>query len=217
MSCVYFLENFDTGLIKIGKSTNLNQRKQAISRNIGAEIICVGAIPGGHLLENTLHKDLQVFRKEGEWFEPHKLVIQTITDLIAEYGVSGDEAVERFSPYKQPSSTEDEKSFVVYASDLVNEYVDVCASKGVGKPEAMSQCCIDTGAPHSLIWALKYRPPSQIGAAAFLRILSTSHDINDPIAIAANTVLNHVLDQAAEIAALAHKIRAQKMRGKAGE
>lgn len=77
---VYFLES-DNGLIKIGKSANLEKRIINLARGNAAKLNLVGYLEDDiektDSLEVSLHKRFQYLRSHGEWFE--------FTDVIKKY------------------------------------------------------------------------------------------------------------------------------------
>lgn len=67
---VYFMADEETGLIKIGISTNVKQRQAAVARNIGRKVALIGSLPGTFATETRLHRILAPHRFNGEWFRP---------------------------------------------------------------------------------------------------------------------------------------------------
>lgn len=63
---VYFLSSH--GLVKIGFSTRLEQRIQALRASSPVVLELVAAIPGTRQLETSLHQQFKKLRKHGEWF-----------------------------------------------------------------------------------------------------------------------------------------------------
>lgn len=192
MSCVYFLENRDTNLIKVGKTVNLRPRINKVSRDVGASLSCIGAIPGGYLLERSIHKDFKSFRVVGEWFENNKYVVDSINDLVTERGLFGQKAIEEFSQSLIGSNPENEQSFVDFAAIIVHGNVDDYAKETASKSDAIAAYAVDAGISHSLAWSLVYRPPTQIGADAFFKILATNHDVDPALVAAAETLLEQI-------------------------
>lgn len=68
-SWVYFIESKSTGLVKIGRSVDPNQRFAAIRTMSPDELTLLGTIPEAEVAESELHKKFSHLRKHGEWFE----------------------------------------------------------------------------------------------------------------------------------------------------
>lgn len=68
---VYFFENPQTGLVKIGYSGNPVQRLRQLSSDARVRLNVLGFTPGGRKLEATLHRDMAEYREHGEWFRPN--------------------------------------------------------------------------------------------------------------------------------------------------
>lgn len=75
-SVVYFIEHGD--LIKIGRSSNLKNRMQALS--IPATCL-LATTPGGPSLESELHLRFAAGRVHGEWFSKTPDLMTYIADL----------------------------------------------------------------------------------------------------------------------------------------
>lgn len=64
---VYFLESSDGTAVKIGFSTNIPLRIQALKpKHPGIKLI--GTMPGGYHKEHALHRKFSEYRLSGEWF-----------------------------------------------------------------------------------------------------------------------------------------------------
>jgi hypothetical protein len=66
---VYFIEAPATGLVKIGKTTDLQKRFAALSTQSPTPLRLLKAIPGYSSEERALHKRFREHRRHGEWFE----------------------------------------------------------------------------------------------------------------------------------------------------
>lgn len=66
-SVVYAIAAGDS--VKIGYTTNLEQRMKAIQSTCPHPIVCLGTAPGGQLLERALHRQFARHRVYGEWFD----------------------------------------------------------------------------------------------------------------------------------------------------
>lgn len=65
---VYVIGSTGSGLVKIGRSTNLARRLAAIQTTCPTKVEVLWQTEGGSPLERTLHKDFQHLRTHGEWF-----------------------------------------------------------------------------------------------------------------------------------------------------
>ena len=66
---IYFIEAIGLGLVKIGKTTDLQRRFRGISSNCPVPIQVLKWVPGYSDEEKTLHKRFKEYRRHGEWFE----------------------------------------------------------------------------------------------------------------------------------------------------
>lgn len=90
-SVVYFLENVDTGAIKIGYTTLLNQRIADIQSVYGIRLRLLATIPGGYDEEVQLHEQFhnhRLKRRRGgqfsEWFAPAPELLDYIATVHVE-------------------------------------------------------------------------------------------------------------------------------------
>jgi hypothetical protein len=65
---VYFIEAISTGLVKIGWTSDLEQRLYALRKGSPVELRLVKCIPGDRSLESALHRRFRAHRVRGEWF-----------------------------------------------------------------------------------------------------------------------------------------------------
>jgi hypothetical protein len=75
---VYFIQNPDTGHIKIGKSFMVNHRLKVLSKEKESELQLLGVVPGGLNEERGLHLEFDNSRYEGEWFSPTAELLEFI-------------------------------------------------------------------------------------------------------------------------------------------
>lgn len=66
---VYFIGNHDTGLIKIGYATDVEQRRRELQCGNAAVLETIATIPAWREDERRLHDALAHHRVRGEWFE----------------------------------------------------------------------------------------------------------------------------------------------------
>lgn len=65
---VYVLGTHGSDTVKIGRTTNLNQRLAAIQRMSPVPLTILWTRPGGADLETNLHRHFRALRSHGEWF-----------------------------------------------------------------------------------------------------------------------------------------------------
>lgn len=75
-TCVYFIRSGD--LIKIGYTSDLEERKRNLQVSNPTIIEVLKTIPGGYPEEQQLHKRFAHLNKTGEWF----YAVQELTDFI---------------------------------------------------------------------------------------------------------------------------------------
>ncbi len=82
---VYFIQADENGPIKIGFTSDdpLRRLNQLQTGNASA-LRLVGAIRAARALERELHIALAEWRMQGEWFQPHPTVVETIQKAMAE-------------------------------------------------------------------------------------------------------------------------------------
>lgn len=79
---VYVLKCPVTGRVKIGTTTNLTKRVEAIQALSPTELSLVCVFRGNMNDERRLHKRLAMYRRHGEWFElPNDLLAEIVRDL----------------------------------------------------------------------------------------------------------------------------------------
>ena len=67
---IYFIQNEDNNLIKIGYAKNVQKRIVALQTPSTSKLILLGNIPGNFDFEKRLHKRFHGAKKSGEWFRP---------------------------------------------------------------------------------------------------------------------------------------------------
>lgn len=65
---VYVLGTTGSNVVKIGRTTSLNQRLAAIQRMSPVPLTVLWTHPGGSDLEANLHRHFKALRSHGEWF-----------------------------------------------------------------------------------------------------------------------------------------------------
>lgn len=85
---VYFLRQVDGDrLIKIGKSKNVETRKEQLEYKYGIKTELMGVIDGSHNEEGLLHKAFSLHRVYDEWFFP----CEALVSFIENYSISLEE------------------------------------------------------------------------------------------------------------------------------
>lgn len=83
---LYFMQNDDTGEIKIGVSIQPLIRRREIERREQAPIAILLVTEGGYALEKELHDRLAAHRTRGEWFAPCAEISEVMDELGAGHG-----------------------------------------------------------------------------------------------------------------------------------
>jgi len=81
---IYFIKNKKESIVKIGISRNIKTRLAIIQSNNHEELILIGSIFGGLILEKEIHKKLEKYNIRGEWFKLNKTVKKEINILLGE-------------------------------------------------------------------------------------------------------------------------------------
>lgn len=80
---VYFIQGKDTGRIKIGYSTNIADRLNALRTMLSEEFETLAVLQGVKQEKETeLHQQFNFCRKRGEWFLPHEAIFDYIRASI---------------------------------------------------------------------------------------------------------------------------------------
>lgn len=80
---VYFMHDRDSGKIKVGTSTNVDNRFRSLKANTSGDIVLLGTVAGSSEMERLLHGFLAPFHYRREWFEAHPEVLQFVAGLVA--------------------------------------------------------------------------------------------------------------------------------------
>ena len=64
---IYFIQSLDT--VKIGYTDNLSARKKQLESANPHGIVVIGTVVGDMNMEKTIHKNLDKYRLNGEWFK----------------------------------------------------------------------------------------------------------------------------------------------------
>lgn len=79
---VYFVASGD--LIKIGTSTDFDQRLAGLRAHSAIEVVPLVMVTGGRSLERALHEHFKDLRHHYEWFSPGKSLLDLIDNLRAQ-------------------------------------------------------------------------------------------------------------------------------------
>lgn len=78
---VYFAQDAETGLIKIGCSRLPFERVARLEKELGTRLIMLAVMPGWRRLEFSLHCVFAASRVRGEWFTPNKELVEFVLAL----------------------------------------------------------------------------------------------------------------------------------------
>lgn len=83
---VYFAHVPDIQVIKIGCSSDVDARLDAIQTCNAHEVVLLGTLPGGAKEERRLHAAFVQFRMRGEWFRAGDELLAAVSQLLASGG-----------------------------------------------------------------------------------------------------------------------------------
>ena len=75
---IYFIQDINSGLIKIGYAANKRQRIQRLRNINGGPLRVLAFIDGSLCDEDELHKIFKMSRHHGEWFFPSRELLDLI-------------------------------------------------------------------------------------------------------------------------------------------
>jgi hypothetical protein len=78
---VYFIQGEKTKNIKIGFSTDPNDRLRQHQTGSGEELLMLACVEGNQELETEIQRRFDSFRVHGEWFSPSDELIEFINSL----------------------------------------------------------------------------------------------------------------------------------------
>ncbi len=97
---IYFLR--DNSFVKIGYTTSLAQRMQAIEACNPNSLSLLGCIEGELRRERALHRLFKVFAHRNEWFHADDKLLEAITNIIKKRGVEHKKANKKLSIRQHP-------------------------------------------------------------------------------------------------------------------
>lgn len=80
-SIVYFIQAIDSGIIKIGQTTDIGKRLAALQTGCPEQLTVLKTMPGDKSIERLLHKKFSAANKQGEWFYPTDELLKYIGSL----------------------------------------------------------------------------------------------------------------------------------------
>lgn len=81
---VYFARSMDGAVIKIGFSTNVENRLKELSSGGGyGPLERLGVIPGNRSVEKSIQRSLSTYVINGEWFRPDENLLVSVNSIIA--------------------------------------------------------------------------------------------------------------------------------------
>lgn len=81
--CVYFIQAVSGGPIKIGTSSDVEQRLSTLQCASPVKLRIIGLISGGIHHEAALHRRLAVHRLHGEWFADAPEVLAAVAEALS--------------------------------------------------------------------------------------------------------------------------------------
>jgi hypothetical protein len=79
---VYFIRDVETRYIKVGIAVNVRARLKQLQTGNASRLELLGAIPGGLVREQELHRRWAQYRGRGEWFVPDPTFIAEVWALL---------------------------------------------------------------------------------------------------------------------------------------
>jgi len=105
MGHVYFVQEVESGAIKIGWSSNLRKRVLALQAYSPNKLKLLAAFEGTLDTEKKVHESFKEYRIRGEWFRPEKELLDLIEkNKLQEVPLNLEKAVQQYNG--QPSSEE---------------------------------------------------------------------------------------------------------------
>jgi hypothetical protein len=86
---IYFIQELESGSIKIGKSVAPLKRLKSLQSGNIRELVLAGWIDGGLYEEKLWHKDFNDSRLSGEWFLPTPRLCDAIYGAVRDFISSG--------------------------------------------------------------------------------------------------------------------------------
>lgn len=81
MEVIYFVQQGQSGPIKIGRTRNIRGRLDQMANNNSCELLVRALVPGSVMLERELHMRFGRHLLRGEWFHPHPEIVGYIATL----------------------------------------------------------------------------------------------------------------------------------------
>ena len=75
---IYFIRKGETGSIKIGRTSDVENRLNGLQTGSDIKLNLIKTIPGNPKLEAYLHEKFKSIRLEGEWFSPDNNLLELI-------------------------------------------------------------------------------------------------------------------------------------------
>lgn len=96
-SCVYFMRRSSDGLIKIGHTGTIKNRRRMLEKQYSTPVEILATNPGADMLEQAYHAKFSDHRVAGEWFTPSQNILAEI-ELLGPYVPAPRKAYTRLSP-----------------------------------------------------------------------------------------------------------------------
>lgn len=107
MRCVYFLEDTNTGLIKIGIASDVRIRIRTLENDNKTTLRFLGYIGGNKHDETALHLQFRDYCVMGEWFSPEPALLEYISE----------KATKTMPPEMKPTYRATQHQFYINAGD----------------------------------------------------------------------------------------------------
>lgn len=85
---IYFIDDSQRGLIKIGMSRDIGRRMRSLRKEFGAHLRLIASFSGPGDMETYLHRRLSEWRVKGEWFTPCEQLLG-FAEACADGGLKG--------------------------------------------------------------------------------------------------------------------------------
>ena len=167
---VYFAQTkIDATKVKIGWSSNVEQRQTTLSVGVPGGVMILATMEGGKETEEYLHEKFADLRVSGEWFEFAEPIRQFIIDI--KNGKQG------LIPFRDEAAymTRETAEYARDAVELAKQMADALLRaefRGPGDTvdAAMFRVQQKTGLPSAMIHRLRYRALKDIPAGTYLHI-----------------------------------------------
>lgn len=172
---VYFIQA-PSGLIKIGRSTDVPRRKKALQTAHGERLKLLGTIPGGVALEREFHDRWESLRQSGEWFRPTPEFLADIKRALDAPQFDLGQAKHRLNSRTSPERDRLAKNLIAYFKDRHPSNTAAGVARDTGIPESTVKKWMDrTSAPSAMF----FEPLLHAYGPTFLAAMWPASDLPD--------------------------------------